>query len=65
MGLSAAAVIGIAAVVGSYARGDWIYLVVEQPAVPTTFKAVVGWRRRGAGDEVQPGGGCCPGTRGK
>jgi hypothetical protein len=52
---------GIAAVVGSYARGDWVYLVIEQPPTPTTFKAVVGWRKRGANDEVEHGGGCCGG----
>jgi hypothetical protein len=43
---------GIAAVVGensSPSFADWVYIVVEHPPRPTTFKAVVGWdRRRGA-----------------
>jgi hypothetical protein len=55
---------GIAAVVGSYPRGDWVYLVIEQPPTPTTFKAVVGWRQRGANDGVEHGGGCCGGMGG-
>ena len=43
---------GIAVVVGENSNpsfADWVYIVVEHPARPTTFKAVVGWdRRRGA-----------------
>jgi hypothetical protein len=43
---------GIAAVVGENSNptfADWVYLVVQHPPGPTTFKAVVGWeRRRGA-----------------
>jgi len=43
---------GIAAVVGENSNpsfADWVYIVVEHPPRPTTFKAVVGWdRRRGA-----------------
>ena len=29
---------------------DWVYFVVEHPAKPTTFKAVIGWERRRSGD---------------
>ena len=43
---------GIAAVVGENSNpsfADWVYIVVEHPPRPTTFRAVVGWdRRRGA-----------------
>ena len=43
---------GIAVVVGENTNpsfADWVYVVVQHPAQPTTFKAVVGWeRRRGA-----------------
>jgi hypothetical protein len=43
---------GIAAVVGENSNpsfADWVYIVVEHPPRPTSFKAVVGWdRRRGA-----------------
>ena len=43
---------GIAAVVGENSNptfADWVYIVVEHPPRPATFKAVVGWeRRRGA-----------------
>jgi hypothetical protein len=43
---------GIAAVVGESANpsfADWVYIVIQHPPQPTTFKAVVGWeRRRGA-----------------
>jgi hypothetical protein len=43
---------GIAAVVGESSNpsfADWVYLVVQHPPQPTTFKAVVAWeRRRGA-----------------
>jgi hypothetical protein len=43
---------GIAVVVGENSNpsfADWVYIVVQHPAQPTAFKAVVGWeRRRGA-----------------
>lgn len=43
---------GIAAVVGESSNpsfADWVYIVIQHPSQPTTFKAVVGWeRRRGA-----------------
>jgi hypothetical protein len=43
---------GIAAVVGENSNptfADWVYIVVQHPPRPATFKAVVGWeRRRGA-----------------
>ena len=29
---------------------DWVYLVVEHPPKPTTFKAVIGWERRRSSD---------------
>jgi hypothetical protein len=44
---------GLAAVVGindNPSFADWVYLVVEHPAKPTTFKAVIGWERRRSGD---------------
>jgi len=44
---------GIAAVVGvneNPSFGDWVYIVVEHPPGPTTFKAVVGWDRRRSAD---------------
>src|SRR2546428_767333 len=42
---------GLAAVVGvNHLGGDWVYLIIDQPAEPTTFKAVVGWARRGPND---------------
>lgn len=40
---------GIAAVVGinqSPAFPDWVYVVVQHPAEPTTFKVVIAWDRR-------------------
>lgn len=40
---------GIAAVVGINEGGafpDWVYVVVQHPAEPATFKVVVGWDRR-------------------
>jgi hypothetical protein len=40
---------GIAAVVGvndNPTFADWLYILVEQPAEPTTFKVVVAWDRR-------------------
>jgi hypothetical protein len=43
---------GIAVVVGENSNptfADWVYIVVQHPPRPATFKAVVGWeRRRGA-----------------
>jgi len=43
---------GIAMVVGENSNpsfADWVYIVVQHPPRPATFKAVVGWeRRRGA-----------------
>lgn len=44
---------GIAAVVGvneNPSFGDWVFLLVETPAAPTTFKAVIGWDRRRSAD---------------
>ena len=44
---------GLAAVIGineNPSFADWVYFVVEHPAKPTTFKAVVGWERRRSGD---------------
>jgi hypothetical protein len=50
---------GIAAVVGTNENpqfSDWVYFLVEHPAEPTTFKAVVAWeRRRGADRWDAPG----------
>lgn len=40
---------GIAVVVGVNQNptfADWVYIVVEPPAAPTTFKVVLGWGRR-------------------
>ena len=43
---------GIAAIVGENSNpsfADWVYIVIQHPPQPTTFKAVVAWeRRRGA-----------------
>jgi hypothetical protein len=43
---------GIAAVVGENSNptfADWVYIVIQHPPRPTTFRAVIGWeRRRGA-----------------
>ena len=42
---------GIAVVVGSNDDAtftDWVYIVVQPPPVPTTFKVVLGWRPRAA-----------------
>ena len=48
---------GIAVVVGENPNpsfADWVYIVVQHPPQPTTFKAVVGWeRRRGAGSNLE------------
>jgi hypothetical protein len=44
---------GIAAVVGENSNpsfADWVYIVVEHPPRPSTFKAVVGWDRRRSAD---------------
>ncbi len=42
---------GLAAVVGQDGvGGDWVYLIVDQPPQPTTFKAVVGWNLKGVND---------------
>jgi hypothetical protein len=44
---------GIAAVVGLNQNpqwADWIYFLVQHPAEPTTFKAVVAWERRRGSD---------------
>ena len=44
---------GLAAVIGindNPSFADWVYLVVEHPPKPTTFKAVIGWERRRSGD---------------
>jgi hypothetical protein len=40
--------------------GDWVYFVVEHPAKPTTFKAVVGWERRRSADRSNFDGGWKP-----
>jgi hypothetical protein len=40
---------GIAVIVGINSNpsfADWVYIVVEHPPLPTTFKAVFGWERR-------------------
>jgi hypothetical protein len=52
---------GIGAVIGvNDARhySDYVYLVVEHSPEPTTFKAIVGWRRRPDADNLiqSPGG---------
>lgn len=42
---------GIAVVVGINDNStfpDWVYVVVDQPPSPTTFKVVIGWQRREA-----------------
>lgn len=58
---STALVQGIAVVVGENSNptfADWVYIVVQNPAKPTTFKAVIGWeRRRGADRSHLEGGG--------
>ncbi len=49
---------GPAAVVGvNSLGGDWVYVVVEPPAEPTTFRIAIGWSRRGSNDRVQAGAG--------
>jgi len=42
---------GIAVVVGENSNptfADWVYIVIQHPPRPTTFKTVVGWERRPA-----------------
>ncbi len=54
---------GIAAVVGvneNPSFGDWVFLLVENPPAPTTFKAVIGWDRRRSADRSALEG---PGSR--
>ena len=44
---------GLAAVIGindNPSFADWVYLIVEHPPKPTTFKAVIGWERRRSAD---------------
>jgi hypothetical protein len=49
---------GLAAVVGvNSVGGDWVYLVVQQPSEPVTFRVAIGWDRRGANDRVIAGTG--------
>jgi hypothetical protein len=51
---------GIAAVVGENSNpsfADWVYIVVQHPPRPTTFKAVVGWERRRGADRSNLEGG--------
>ena len=53
---------GLAGVVGvNSLGGDWVYLIVEQPSEPTTFRTAIGWARRGVSDRIQAGVG---GSRG-
>ena len=55
---------GLAAVVGVKSLGsDWVYLIVEQPPEPTTFRTAIGWARRGVSDRIEAGVG--GGKRGK
>ena len=35
---------------------DWVYLVIQHPPQPTTFKAVVAWERRRGRRPLQPRG---------
>ncbi len=51
---------GIAAVVGENSNpsfADWVYLVIQNPPTPTTFRAVVGWERRRGADRSNLEGG--------
>jgi hypothetical protein len=51
---------GLAAVIGINENptfADWVYFVVEHPARPTTFKAVIGWERRRSSDRSNFEGG--------
>ena len=48
---------GLAGVVGVNSLGsDWVYLIVEQPPEPTTFRTAIGWApSRGGNDRIQAG----------
>jgi hypothetical protein len=50
---------GVAAVVGenSVNAGDWIFLLVDQPSEPTTFKVVAGWGRGISEEQLKSGRG--------
>lgn len=51
---------GIAVVVGENSNpslADWVYIIVQHPAQPATFKAVIGWDRRREADRNLWGGG--------
>ena len=51
---------GIAAVVGENSNpifADWVYLVIQNPPAPTTFRAVVAWERRRGADRSNLEGG--------
>ena len=51
---------GIAVVVGENSNpsfADWVYIIVQHPPQPTTFKAVVGWERRRGSDRSNLEGG--------
>ena len=51
---------GIAAVVGENSNptfADWVYLFIQNPPAPTTFRAVVGWERRRGADRSNLEGG--------
>jgi hypothetical protein len=55
---------GLAAVVGRGGiNGDWVYLLVEDPPEPTTFRAIIGWTYRGSGDGIQAGTGGAGGAK--
>jgi hypothetical protein len=44
---------GIAVVVGENSNpsfADWVYIIIQHPPQPTTFKTVVGWERRRGSD---------------
>ena len=48
---------GIAAVVGvseNHTHPDWIYVIVEHPPTPQTFKVVVGWAPRPRHQDTSP-----------
>jgi hypothetical protein len=54
---------GLAAVIGINENptfADWVYFIVEHPARPTTFKAVIGLERRRSGDRPGFDGGWRP-----
>ena len=56
---------GLAAVVGvnSGVGADWVYLVIELPSEPATFRTAIGWARRGSNDRIQAGTGGTGGMR--